>query len=145
MGKVLPRFFSLSVVGLPQLTLFNFCSKAVFGGLLLSLLFFKESLLRGEFALGLLKVGTGGGKSGRNHCLCTFEVVNQPVELLDGSLFVISILYQRSLKRVKKLLHLVDNDVQSLRVDSGSNFHERSDWVSFTDFKLLVTNYETQV
>ena len=133
--KWVPRFFGLSIVSFPKLALFNFSSKALSGRFFFSLLFIKESLLRGEFALGLLKVGTGGGKSGRNHCLCTFEVVNQPVELLDGSLFVISILYQRSLKRVKKLLHLVDNDVQSLWVDSGSNFHERSDWVSFTDFR----------
>ena len=135
MGEVLPRFFSLSVVGLPQLTLFNFCSKAVFGGLLLSLLFFKESLLRGEFALSLFKVGAGGGESRRNHCLCTFKVVNKPMELMDGSLFVISVLNQRGLKGLEELLHLAYHDVKSLWIDGGSNFHERSDWVSFADFR----------
>jgi hypothetical protein len=131
------RIFCGSVISSPQFTLLNFSLATFFGSFCFTLLFFKESLLRGEFRFSLFEVGASGSESCRNHCLCTFKVINKSVELLNGSCFIISIFNKRSFKRLEKLRHFFYNDVQSIWVDSRSNFHERSDWVSVTDFRKL--------
>ena len=52
------------VVGFPEGALFLFSGKTSSGSSFFGLLFFKESLLRGEFRFSLFEVGDGGGMSG---------------------------------------------------------------------------------
>ena len=54
-----------------------------------------------------------------------------------GGLLVGLVFDNGSLEGFEELLHLLDNDSQSVSVDGGSDFHERSDWVIFANFRKV--------
>jgi hypothetical protein len=100
-------------------------------------LFFKESLLRGEFRFSLFEVGDGGGMSSREHISGGLEIVDETEESSLGSLLVSGIFDEGSLEGFEETFHFVDDDSESITINSRSNFHERSDWVRFTNLSQL--------
>jgi hypothetical protein len=100
-------------------------------------LFFEESLLRGEFRLSLFKVGGGSSMSGSKHITSQLEVVNEAEESSLRSLLVGGVFDERSLEGLEETLHFLNNDSESVTVNSRSDFHERSNWVRFTNLSQL--------
>ena len=125
------------VVSFPESTLFSFGSKSSSGSNFFSLLFFKESLLRGEFRFSLLEVGGSSSVGSRKHISGGLEIVDETEESSLGGLLVGGVLNKRGLKGLKETLHFVNDDSQSVTINSRSNFQNRSDRVRFTNLSQL--------
>jgi len=106
------------IVGFPKSALFLLSSKTGSGSSFFGLLFFEESLLRGEFGFSLFEVGSGGGMSGGEHLRGLCEVVDESEEGSLGGLLVGGVLDEGSLEGLEETLHFVNDNSELVTVDS---------------------------
>ena len=106
------------IVGFPQSALFLLSSKTGSGSSFFGLLFFEESLLRGEFRFSLFEVGGGGGMGGGEHVTSVLEIVDETHEGSGGSLLVGSVLNKGSLEGLEETLHFVNDNSEFVTINS---------------------------
>ena len=133
----LPGGFGGLIVSFPESALFFLSSETGSGSSFFGLLLFKESLLRGEFGLSLFEVGGGSSMSGGEHLTGLLEVIDESEESSLRSLLVGGVFDEGSLEGLEETLHFVNDDSESVTINSRSDFHERSNWVRFTNLGQL--------
>jgi hypothetical protein len=106
------------VVSFPKGALFFLGSESGSSSGFLSLLFLKESLLRGEFGFSLFRVGDGGSMSGGEHISGVLEIVDETEESGLRSLLVGRVLDEGSLEGLKETLQLVNDDSEFVTINS---------------------------
>merc|ERR1719446_888414 len=82
-------------------------------------------------------IRSSGSMSTSEHIRSSLKIVDESEESSMRGLLVGSILNKGGLERLKETFHFVNNDGESVTINSRSNLHEGSNRISFTNMSQL--------